>query len=423
MNTIHTSSKFSYAPAAVRRAGMLVVCCGALQTAGLAITHTWDGGGADDSLTTAGNWSTDTVPVKTDTIVWDGTEAGSINAIITGSSVFGDSGGGVNLSVASTQTGSLLISSNSNTLSRALRFAAPGSITIAAGAGSVTFGGTNAWSMILATNSTGTNAFTFTNNSSNAATIGSAVTITRGGSGTRPLNFTGSGDWNVGATIIDTLASINKTGAGKLTYSGTTGSGSLASGVTVNEGTLVVTGTLSNAASAVTVSGAGSRLAGTGTIAGTTTLGAGTFLDVGVTGDLYNDFGFDGALDVTGATVSFNLDSGTQSFGQLVANGLTLGGATLSINDAGSTVLAGGTSFLLVDNTSAGSISGAFAGLAEGDSLTIGVNTYVVSYVGGTGNDVTLTVSTIPEPSNAALLVSAGALLVVFGGRRRNTRA
>ncbi len=48
--------------------------------------------------------------------------------------------------------------------------------------------------------------------------------------------------------------------------------------------------------------------------------------------------------------------------------------------------------FLILDNQSATAIQGTFNGLAEGATFT-GSNgqTYKISYVGGTGNDVVLT--------------------------------
>lgn len=43
-------------------------------------------------------------------------------------------------------------------------------------------------------------------------------------------------------------------------------------------------------------------------------------------------------------------------------------------------------------NTSANPIAGTFANLADGSTLTVGRNNYEVSYEGGDGNDLTLTV-------------------------------
>jgi len=50
-----------------------------------------------------------------------------------------------------------------------------------------------------------------------------------------------------------------------------------------------------------------------------------------------------------------------------------------------------GTVFTMIQNGSAGPISGTFNGLAEGATVTINGLAFRISYVGGDGNDVTLT--------------------------------
>ena len=53
-----------------------------------------------------------------------------------------------------------------------------------------------------------------------------------------------------------------------------------------------------------------------------------------------------------------------------------------------------GTLFTILDKTGAGAITGTFNGLAEGATVTVGAVGMVISYAGGTGNDVTLLVQT-----------------------------
>ena len=48
--------------------------------------------------------------------------------------------------------------------------------------------------------------------------------------------------------------------------------------------------------------------------------------------------------------------------------------------------------FKIIDNTSTNPISGVFANLPDGFVLKFANNHFVVSYTGGDGNDVTLTV-------------------------------
>ena len=51
-----------------------------------------------------------------------------------------------------------------------------------------------------------------------------------------------------------------------------------------------------------------------------------------------------------------------------------------------------GTSFTALNNTAATPINGTFANLVDGSTVTVGNNSYQVSYSGNDGNDLTLTV-------------------------------
>jgi hypothetical protein len=51
-----------------------------------------------------------------------------------------------------------------------------------------------------------------------------------------------------------------------------------------------------------------------------------------------------------------------------------------------------GTVFTLIDNTATTAISGVFSNLANGSIITAGSNHLQVSYQGGDGNNLTLTV-------------------------------
>ncbi len=69
--------------------------------------------------------------------------------------------------------------------------------------------------------------------------------------------------------------------------------------------------------------------------------------------------------------------------------GVTLGGATLDLDGAG---LPGTGTITIIDNdNSADPVSGTFAGLPEGATIAHAGGVYRISYVGGDGNDVTLT--------------------------------
>jgi hypothetical protein len=69
---------------------------------------------------------------------------------------------------------------------------------------------------------------------------------------------------------------------------------------------------------------------------------------------------------------------------------VNLGGAILTL----STTYTGnaGTVFTIIDNQGSSAISGTFNGLAEGAAVLVNGRAYQISYTGGNGNDVTLTV-------------------------------
>ncbi len=170
--------------------------------------------------------------------------------------------------------------------------------------------------------------------------------------------------------------------------------------VTIQSGTLLVLGDVTDTAAAITIAN-GATLAGTGAIQAQVTIENGGTLAPGQspgqlgTGDVTLESGSTFDVEINGAT------AGTQ-YDQVQVNGanrtVTLNGATLSVTiDSGYTP-AEGTTFVLIDNVEASStVTGTFAALAEGDSVTIDGYVFLVSYADGTdGNDVTLTLSSTP---------------------------
>lgn len=187
--------------------------------------------------------------------------------------------------------------------------------------------------------------------------------------------------------LIGNSATLRKTGPGRAKLAGFTGGGLL----DVTNGTLVIGAT---DPSPVALSN-GATLAGTGPV-GTITAGTGGGrLDPG------DGFGVlsSGAVVLNAQSVyapeirgaASNSHDVLQVTGTVALNGATLAPVLvppLSLNF--------GEAVVILDNDGADPVAGTFAGLAEGAELVAGGATFRLSYVGGTGNDITLTLVDLP---------------------------
>lgn len=131
-------------------------------------------------------------------------------------------------------------------------------------------------------------------------------------------------------------------------------------------------------------------LKGTPTILGTlTTSVAGARISPGFSPGIINS----GDLTLTaGSFVDIELNGTTAGTGydQInVTGSVNLGNAILNVTN-GFTPSVGNT-FTIINNDGSDPVMGTFAGLAEGAVFFVGANSYRISYVGGTGNDVVLT--------------------------------
>jgi hypothetical protein len=108
------------------------------------------------------------------------------------------------------------------------------------------------------------------------------------------------------------------------------------------------------------------------------------------------------------------LDNSTAAADKIVANGVTINGANFALSDLGRGKFSFGATLIIIDNTSASLINGVFSRLPDNSVFTDNGNTYQVSYEGGTGNDLTLTV--VPEPSTWVMLGVGLAMLAALMG-------
>ena len=93
---------------------------------------------------------------------------------------------------------------------------------------------------------------------------------------------------------------------------------------------------------------------------------------------------------------------------------VVLGNAILSLSStfAGSA----GAVFVIIDNQSLSSVIGTFAGLPEGAVVSAGGQAYKISYAGGTGNDVTLTVLPTVTLNTSNLTITTPTLTITGTG-------
>jgi autotransporter-associated beta strand protein len=161
----------------------------------------------------------------------------------------------------------------------------------------------------------------------------------------------------------------------------------------VNAGLLLVDGTISRSTlliqSGATVGGTGATrnvsIASGGALAPGHASGAGVL----ATGSVTLESG--AALEVEiGGTAAGAYDS------VHVTGSVALGGATLDLSLTGGFSPAPGARFTIIDNDGVDPVGGTFAGLAEGASVVLGSTRFHISYQGGAGNDVVLSVASPP---------------------------
>lgn len=118
-----------------------------------------------------------------------------------------------------------------------------------------------------------------------------------------------------------------------------------------------------------------------------------------------------------------------------VTGSVNLSGGSLNLSLYNGYLSKQGTKYTIIQNDASDAITGAFTGLAEGATVTVGNARFSISYIGGDGNDVVLTALNTPTAPNtgfelvrnnplAATVASiAAALSIGYLARRRMLRA
>lgn len=288
--------------------------------------RTWDGGGTpNNNLDIAANWSGDAVPngATNEVATWDGTVPGPLSLTYTAAGTGAPLGAstGISFNFLGTQTEPVTFNESSGTAGIRIHH-----LTVASGAGAVTFGGI-AGADFLNLGSTAVVNHAFTNNSSNPVTFGSEVAFGAGNAVTHNLTLTGSGNWNVNASLERaSMGTINviKDGAGKL-----------------NLGNVVTADAGRNSKSV----GTATFTINAGTIENTAGVALTTFATTVV---LNGDFAFNGAVstanDLSFGTAAVNLGAAAGTSRTITSNGaavLTIPGVIANGTTANSIIKAG----------------------------------------------------------------------------------
>ncbi len=204
---------------------------------------------------------------------------------------------------------------------------------------------------------------------------------------------------------VDTSTAALVTGTGVIHHTGTanmtfTASSTFIGSVTVDHGTVTVSNGRLPATVSVDNDGQFSLVSGT---SGPITITKGHLqLTPGTAGTSNSGNvvlgGGEAALDVNGSLPG--------TLPKLTVTGtVALADTPLNLHLPAGFAPVSGTSYTLINNDGTDAISGTFAGLPEGSTLTVAGNTFRISYAGGTGNDVTLT----PLSANPDYLLTEGA--------------
>ena len=363
-------------------------------------------GGISSTWSTAGNWTAGGPPTGAQIASFDANFTGANQPQITGATAVGE------LHMAADVTQNVTITAS---VAQILTINGVGGTGVLIDSGA-------AFTLTIDCRVTiGTNQ-TWTNNSTNLFTV-SGATLALGSNHTLTVN--GTGDTLISAVITDApgmASGIIKDGGSTLTL---TGPNTYVAGTTVNGGTLLVDNTVGSGTGtgAVTVNNAGTTLGGTGTISGAVTVNAGANIAPGNASNPVATL-TTGALTLA-STSNFRVDisgtAGTSDQINVATGTVTITGSNLVVTVV--TTVSLGQQFTILNKVAVGAITGTFAGIPQGGTVTGSDGTvFPVSYVGGDGNDIVLTVVALAVPEPSTWMGGAFAIAVLAFTQRRRLR-
>ncbi|WP_461168456.1 DUF4347 domain-containing protein, partial [Uliginosibacterium sediminicola] len=187
----------------------------------------------------------------------------------------------------------------------------------------------------------------------------------------------------------------------------------------VGSGTVNINGTDSRTGTTIVSSG---TLGGTGSIAGAVTVDSGATLAPGVAG--VGKLTLGGGLTLaSGSNLAMQVNGNTAGTGydQLdITGAVAVSGANLSVSTTNNYTIPGGSTITLIKNDLIDTFTGTFNSLAEGAAVTVNGVATSLSYAGGTGNDLVLSLPpslTSASPvDNATGVASSSNIVLTFNG-------
>lgn len=266
-------------------------------------------------------------------------------------------------------------------------------------------GGTGGSVSFSGSASGGTAQFILSGNGDIDITLLSSSAITIGSLAGEGIVEMGPKTLTVGGNNLSTaFAGEMKGPGGKLVKEGTgtfevTGPNTYGKGTTINAGALIVSNTADSATGPGPVQVNAGTFGGGGIVAGAVTIGTGSgtgaYLAPAQGAKIQNTLTLQSSLTFNPDSVyqcTFRARNNKARADKVIANGVTINGASFSLQGTVQGTLKAGLILTVISNTSTTPIAGTFSNLPDGGIIRVGGTNFQATYEGGDGNDLTLTV-------------------------------